>query len=91
MLRGYNVTMETTETGPMNHDLRGMHVTLIRCKVTMETAGPGSISCSHGSYYPGEKSVQINMPAAPRICDCQKVCVSLCFHCQISKYLLEPS
>lgn len=80
ILIGYNVTMETAGTGPMNHVLGGMKVTLIGYIVTMETAGTGSISCDLASYYPGKKGCEeINMPAAPRICDCYKVCVSLCF------------
>lgn len=58
MLIGYNVTMETTGTGPMNHVHGGMKVTLIRYSVTMETAWTGSISCSLASYYPGKKGVK---------------------------------
>ena len=58
MLIGYNVTMETTGTGPMNHVFGGMKVTLVRYNVTMETAGTGSISCNLASYYPGKTGVK---------------------------------
>lgn len=46
-LRGYDVTMAMTETYSVNHVLEGMQMTLIHYSVTMETAGPDSISCNH--------------------------------------------
>lgn len=31
---------------------------LIGYNITIETAGPGAVSCNHSSYYPGKKGVK---------------------------------
>lgn len=72
-LTGHDVTMVITETYSVNHVLEGVQMTLIHYSVTMETAGPDSISCNPGKKVVEKLTCQ-ELPGYATVRKC--VCVS---------------